>query len=44
MAVEWSVGTMLGISSGYWRGCALQAGVRLKIFSVLGSGPRMRWR
>jgi SAM-dependent methyltransferase len=31
---------MLGISSGYWRGCALQAGVRLKIFSVLGSGPK----
>jgi hypothetical protein len=40
MAVEWSVGMMLGISSGYWRGCALQAGVRLKIFSVLGSGPK----
>lgn len=40
MAVDWSVGTMLGISSGYWRGCALQAGVRLKIFSVLGSGPK----
>ena len=40
MATEWSVGMMLGISSGYWRGCALQAGVRLKIFSVLGSGPK----
>ncbi|MFH0782035.1 MAG: methyltransferase [Pseudomonadota bacterium] len=36
MTIEWSVGTLLGISSGYWRGCALQAGVRLKIFTVLG--------
>ena len=39
MTTEWSVGMMLGVSGGYWRGCALQAGVRLKIFSVLGSGP-----
>jgi len=36
MTTEWSVGTMLGISGGYWRGCTLQAGVRLKIFSALG--------
>ncbi|MBU1568041.1 MAG: SAM-dependent methyltransferase [Proteobacteria bacterium] len=40
MTTEWSVGVMLGVSGGYWRGCALQAGVRLKIFSVLGSGPK----
>ncbi len=35
MTAEWNVGMMLGISSGYWRGCALQAGVRLKVFTVL---------
>lgn len=38
MAKEWSVGLLLGVSSGYWRGCALQAAVRLKIFTVLGDG------
>ncbi|MFT5726507.1 MAG: SAM-dependent methyltransferase [Desulforhopalus sp.] len=35
MQQEWNVGELLGVSSGYWRGCALQAAVRLKIFSVL---------
>lgn len=35
MTIEWSVGALLGISSGYWRGCALQAGVRLRVFTVL---------
>lgn len=35
MPQDWNVGTLLGISSGYWRGCALQAAVRLKIFSLL---------
>jgi hypothetical protein len=38
MAIEWSVGKMLGVSGGYWRGCAIQAAVRLKIFSLLGFG------
>ncbi|MDP3565033.1 MAG: methyltransferase dimerization domain-containing protein, partial [Methanoregula sp.] len=37
MSTEWSVGAMLGISGAYWRGCTLQAGVRLQVFSVLGS-------
>ena len=36
MVTDWNVGKLLGVSSGYWRGCALQAGVRLKIFTVLG--------
>jgi SAM-dependent methyltransferase len=27
---------LLGVSSGYWQGCTLQAAVRLKIFTVLG--------
>lgn len=36
MAKEWDVGKLLGISSGYWAGCALQAGVRLDLFSILG--------
>ncbi len=30
---QWSRGELLGVSSAYWRGCALQAGVRLQIFS-----------
>jgi hypothetical protein len=38
MAKNWNVGMLLGVSSGYWRGCALQAAVRLKIFTVLGGG------
>lgn len=36
MAKEWDVGMLLGVSSGYWQGCTVQAGVRLKIFTVLG--------
>jgi SAM-dependent methyltransferase len=36
MTQDWNVGTLLGVSSGYWRGCALQAAVRLKIFSIIG--------
>lgn len=39
MVSEWNVGTLLGVSSGYWRGCAVQAAVRLKVFTVLGEGP-----
>jgi len=36
MENEWDVGKLLGVSSAYWRGCALQAGVRLKVFTHLG--------
>lgn len=36
MTKEWNIGTLLGVSSGYWQGCTVQAGVRLKIFTVLG--------
>ena len=39
MANEWDVGTLLSVSSGYWRGCAVQAAVRLKVFTILGAGP-----
>ena len=35
MTREWSVGDLLNTSNAYWRGCALQAGVRLDIFSTL---------
>jgi len=36
MEKEWGRGELLGVSSAYWRGCTLQAGVRLGIFTVLG--------
>lgn len=36
MTQDWNVGMLLGVSSGYWRGCAVQAGVRLRIFTILG--------
>jgi len=36
MQKEWGRGDLLGVSSAYWRGCTLQAGVRLGIFTVLG--------
>lgn len=32
---KWTVGKLLSTSSGYWRGCTLQAGVRLDLFTVL---------
>jgi SAM-dependent methyltransferase len=35
MSKKWTVGDLLSTSSAYWRGCALQAGVRLEIFTVL---------
>jgi O-methyltransferase domain/Dimerisation domain len=38
MATDWSVGMLLGVSGGYWRGCAVQAAVRLQVFTVLGEG------
>ncbi|MFT5699966.1 MAG: SAM-dependent methyltransferase [Desulforhopalus sp.] len=40
MSQDWNVGKLLGVSSGYWRGCALQAAVRLKVFSILGQKKR----
>ncbi len=35
MQKSWNEGALLGVSSAYWRGCTLQAGVRLEIFTVL---------
>lgn len=35
--MEWNAGSLIGTSSAYWRGCTLQAGVRLGIFTVLGA-------
>lgn len=39
MATVWSPGMLLGVSSAYWRGCTLQAAVRLQIFTGLVEGP-----
>lgn len=36
MKSEWNVGRLLDVSSAYWRGCTIQAAVRLKIFSWIG--------
>lgn len=38
MKKKWSIGDLLSTSSAYWKGCALQAGVRLDIFSALDGG------
>lgn len=35
MTTVWHPGELLSTSSAYWRGCTLQAGVRLKLFSEL---------
>lgn len=35
MKEKWSVGDLLKTSSAYWRGCTLQAGVRLELFTIL---------
>lgn len=40
MDKEWSRSDLLSASSAYWRGCTLQAGVRLGIFTVLGEEER----
>lgn len=37
MVAEWDVGKLLAVSNGYWKGCAVQAAVRLSFFSYLGS-------
>ena len=39
MTKEWGVGELLSTSSAYWKGCALQAGVRLGVFSELYDQP-----
>lgn len=38
MTSVWHPGELLSTSSAYWRGCTLQTGVRLKIFSELAAG------
>ena len=38
MTTVWHPGELLSTSSAYWRGCTLQAGVRLKVFSALAGG------
>ncbi|MCF8057011.1 MAG: SAM-dependent methyltransferase [Desulfocapsa sp.] len=35
MTKKWTIGNLLSTSSAYWRGCALQAGVRLEIFTAI---------
>ena len=40
MKKNWSVGDLLSTSSAYWKGCALQAGVRLGVFTAL-DGERL---
>jgi hypothetical protein len=37
---EWTIPDLLQLSGGYWSTCALHAGVRLDIFSVLEGTPR----
>ncbi|MEA3467705.1 MAG: hypothetical protein U9R57_05700 [Thermodesulfobacteriota bacterium] len=32
---KWAVGDLLSTSTAYWRGCALQAGMRLDIFTLI---------
>ncbi len=32
---KWTVGDLLSTSTAYWRGCALQAGVRLGLFTLI---------
>ncbi|WP_163339459.1 methyltransferase [Desulfopila sp. IMCC35008] len=39
MATIWHPGELLSTSSAYWRGCTLQASVRLRIYSKLADGP-----
>lgn len=36
MTKQWNVGKLLSVTSSYWSGCTLQAGVRLGIFSIIG--------
>ena len=36
MKPVWHPGKLLSTSSAYWQGCTLQAGVKLRVFSLLG--------
>ena len=36
---EWNPGKLLEISGHYWMSCALQAGVKLDIFTIIGNRP-----
>lgn len=38
--VEWTRGDLLAVSTAYWRGCTLQAAVRLGVFDRIGEGRR----
>lgn len=38
MQQDWNVGKLLSVSGAYWKGCTLQAAVRLKIFTIIGQG------
>ncbi len=35
MGNEWKIEDLLSISNGYWKGCTLQTGVRLELFTLL---------
>lgn len=37
METRWDIGQLLGVSTAYWKGCALQAAVRLGLFDSLGA-------
>ncbi|MDA8427770.1 MAG: methyltransferase [Geobacteraceae bacterium] len=37
---EWTIPDLLQLSGGYWSTCALHAGVKLDVFSVLDGTPR----
>lgn len=39
MRKVWDPGMLLSVSGGYWAGCALQAAVRLQVFTALAAGP-----
>lgn len=40
MGDKWNLDKLLDMSNGYWKGCALQAAVRLDFFTHIGSGQR----
>ncbi|HBT96867.1 MAG TPA: SAM-dependent methyltransferase [Desulfobulbaceae bacterium] len=39
--MEWDAGKLLELSGGYWAGCAVQAAVRLDIFTALAAGAKI---
>ena len=38
--MNWNKGTLFEASSGYWKSCALHAGVKLNVFTLIGSGDK----